>query len=483
MIYAYAALLSGIPFANGAPNLTVDIPALTEMAQGAQGARSRARTSRPGQTMMKTIIAPGLRARMLGLHGWFSTNILGNRDGEVLDDPGSFRTKEVSKTSVLDAILQPELYPELYGDYFHKVRIEYYPPRGDAKEGWDNIDIFGWLGQPMQIKIDFLCRDSILAAPIVLDLILFLDLAQRAGLSGIQEWLSFYFKSPMSRPDLKPRARPLHPAPEADQHAADPRRRGGPRPLGPRLLRRRRRRLGEPADAPPDVRSPRVSLLALRLIAVYGGSAAAVLWLAHRFVRPLSRRASRFSSPWRPCLLTGKALLDRRRSTPRSTSSTTASPSRRTARRRASERRRRRCCRTSPTRGSRGARPCATRSRTGTGRCGIASCWLARRFWRRSCRASSIPGTWIGFLLPLPQAWTFDMAFRFLVSLALRVPLLSRALVPHARVADRRLRLGLLGLPRLSGGTPAVSGDRALSAAPARPAAPRPGRRPRARPL
>jgi myo-inositol-1-phosphate synthase len=203
MIYAYAALASGVPFANGAPNLTVDIPALTEMARQ-RGVPIAGKDFKTGQTMMKTIIAPGLRARVLGLHGWFSTNILGNRDGEVLDDPGSFRTKEVSKTSVLDAILQPELYPELYGDYFHKVRIEYYPPRGDAKEGWDNIDIFGWLGQPMQIKIDFLCRDSILAAPIVLDLILFLDLAQRAGLSGIQEWLSFYFKSPMSRPDLRP---------------------------------------------------------------------------------------------------------------------------------------------------------------------------------------------------------------------------------------------------------------------------------------
>ncbi|MGE5278058.1 MAG: inositol-3-phosphate synthase [Acidobacteriota bacterium] len=203
MIYAYASLLSGIPFANGAPNLTVDIPALSEMAR-ARGVPIAGKDFKTGQTLMKTIIAPGLRARVLGLNGWFSTNILGNRDGEVLDDPGSFRTKEVSKTSVLDAILQPELYPELYGEYFHKVRIEYYPPRGDAKEGWDNIDIFGWLGQPMQIKIDFLCRDSILAAPIVLDLILFLDLAQRAGLSGIQEWLSFYFKSPMSRPDLRP---------------------------------------------------------------------------------------------------------------------------------------------------------------------------------------------------------------------------------------------------------------------------------------
>jgi myo-inositol-1-phosphate synthase len=203
MIYAYASIASGIPFANGAPNLTVDIPALTEMAKN-HHVPIAGKDFKTGQTMMKTIIAPGLRARMLGLNGWFSTNILGNRDGEVLDDPGSFRTKEVSKTSVLDAILQPELYPELYGDYFHKVRIEYYPPRGDAKEGWDNIDIFGLLGQTMQIKIDFLCRDSILAAPVVLDLVLFLDLAQRADLAGIQEWLSFYFKSPMSRPDLKP---------------------------------------------------------------------------------------------------------------------------------------------------------------------------------------------------------------------------------------------------------------------------------------
>ena len=203
MIYAYAAIASGVPYANGAPNLTVDIPALTEMARS-KGVPIAGKDFKTGQTLMKTIIAPGLKARMLGLQGWFSTNILGNRDGEVLDDPGSFRSKEVSKASVLDAILQPELYPDLYRDYFHKVRIEYYPPRGDAKEGWDNIDIVGWLGQPMQIKIDFLCRDSILAAPVVLDLLLFLDLAARAGLSGIQEWLSFYFKSPMSRPDLKP---------------------------------------------------------------------------------------------------------------------------------------------------------------------------------------------------------------------------------------------------------------------------------------
>jgi len=203
MIYAYAAITRGIPFANGAPNLTVDVPALTDLARR-NGVPIAGKDFKTGQTLMKTIIAPGLKARMLGLKGWFSTNILGNRDGEVLDDPGSFRTKEKSKVSVLNAILQPELYPDLYGDYFHKVRIEYYPPRGDAKEGWDNIDIVGWLGQPMQIKIDFLCRDSILAAPVVLDLILFLDLAKRAGLSGIQEWLSFYFKSPMARPDLKP---------------------------------------------------------------------------------------------------------------------------------------------------------------------------------------------------------------------------------------------------------------------------------------
>jgi myo-inositol-1-phosphate synthase len=203
MIYAYAALSLGVPFANGAPNLSADIPALVELA-----AQRRAPIAgsdfKTGQTLMKTVVAPGLKARMLGLRGWFSTNILGNRDGEVLDDAGSFRAKEVSKSGVLDAILQPDLYPDLYGSYYHKVRIEFYPPRGDAKEGWDNIDIVGWLGQPMQIKIDFLCRDSILAAPVVLDLVLFLDLAQRARLSGIQEWLSFYFKSPMSRPDLKP---------------------------------------------------------------------------------------------------------------------------------------------------------------------------------------------------------------------------------------------------------------------------------------
>lgn len=203
MIYAYASIRCGIPFANGAPNLAVDIPALIDFATK-QGVPIAGKDFKTGQTMMKTMIAPGLKARMLGIRGWFSTNILGNRDGEVLDDPGSFRNKEVSKGSVLDAILQPDLYPDLYGTCYHKIRIEYYPPRGDAKEGWDNIDIVGWLGQPMQIKVNFLCRDSILAAPVLLDLILFLDLAQRAKLSGIQEWLSFYFKSPMARADLKP---------------------------------------------------------------------------------------------------------------------------------------------------------------------------------------------------------------------------------------------------------------------------------------
>ncbi|OGW27254.1 MAG: inositol-3-phosphate synthase [Nitrospinae bacterium RIFCSPLOWO2_12_FULL_47_7] len=203
MIYAYAAIRMGVPYANGSPNLSGEIPALVELA-----ARNKTPVAgkdfKTGQTLMKTIVAPGLKARMLGLKGWFSSNILGNRDGEVLDDPGSFRAKEVTKSSVLGSIFQDELYPELYGDYYHKVRIEYYPPRGDAKEGWDNIDITGWLGQPMQLKINFLCRDSILAAPVALDLILFLDLAQRAGMSGIQEWLSFYFKEPVCRPDLKP---------------------------------------------------------------------------------------------------------------------------------------------------------------------------------------------------------------------------------------------------------------------------------------
>jgi myo-inositol-1-phosphate synthase len=201
MIYAYAALSEGIPFANGAPNLTVDIPAMHELARK-NSAPICGKDFKTGQTLMKTVLAPGLKARMLGLHGWFSTNILGNRDGEVLDDPASFKTKEESKLSVLEQILQPELYPELYKNFYHKVRINYYPPRGDNKEGWDNIDIFGWLGYPMQIKVDFLCRDSILAAPLVLDLALFFDLAGRAGLSGIQEWLSFYFKSPHTAPGL-----------------------------------------------------------------------------------------------------------------------------------------------------------------------------------------------------------------------------------------------------------------------------------------
>ena len=203
MIYAYAALKLGIPFANGAPNLTVDIPAFSQLAEANQ-VPVCGKDFKTGQTLMKTILAPGLKARLLGLSGWFSTNILGNRDGEVLDDPGSFKTKEESKLSVLEHILQPDLYPKLYGDFYHKVRINYYPPRKDNKEGWDNIDIVGWLGYPMQIKVNFLCRDSILAAPLVLDLVLFLDLAKRSGMAGIQEWLSFYFKSPMTLPELYP---------------------------------------------------------------------------------------------------------------------------------------------------------------------------------------------------------------------------------------------------------------------------------------
>jgi myo-inositol-1-phosphate synthase len=203
MIYAWAALKEGVPYANGAPNLSADIPALRELAD-ANGVPIAGKDFKTGQTLMKTILAPGLKARMLGLRGWFSTNILGNRDGEVLDDPESFKTKEESKLGVLQHILQPDLYPELYGDIYHKVRINYYPPRGDNKEGWDNLDIYGWMGYGMQIKIDFLCRDSILAAPIVLDLALFMDLAHRAGLSGVQEWLSFFFKSPMTLPELYP---------------------------------------------------------------------------------------------------------------------------------------------------------------------------------------------------------------------------------------------------------------------------------------
>ena len=206
MIYAYAALSEGVPFANGAPNLTVDLPVMLDLSKK-NHAPIAGKDFKTGQTLIKTILAPGFKARMLGLHGWFSTNILGNRDGEVLEDPGSFKTKEESKLSVLDHILQPELYPKLYGNIHHKVRINYYPPRGDNKEGWDNIDIFGWLGYPMQIKVDFLCRDSILAAPLVLDLVLFLDLAKRCpelASLGIQEWLSFYLKSPMTAPGLYP---------------------------------------------------------------------------------------------------------------------------------------------------------------------------------------------------------------------------------------------------------------------------------------
>jgi len=203
MIYAWASLMEGVPFANGAPNLTVDIPVMLELAEQ-KSVPISGKDFKTGQTLLKTVIAPMLKARMLGLEGWYSTNILGNRDGEVLDDPESFKTKEESKLGVLDHILQPSMYPDLYGNIYHKVRINYYPPRRDNKEGWDNIDFFGWLGYPMQIKIDFLCRDSILAAPIVLDLALFMDLAHRAGMVGIQEWLSFYFKSPMAAPGLDP---------------------------------------------------------------------------------------------------------------------------------------------------------------------------------------------------------------------------------------------------------------------------------------
>ena len=203
MLYAWAALMEGVPFANGAPNLTVDVPAMERLAADRR-VPIGGKDFKTGQTMVKTVLSPMFKARMLGVSGWYSTNILGNRDGEVLDDPESFKTKEESKLGVLEYILQPKLYPELYGNLFHKVRINYYPPRGDNKEGWDNIDIFGWCGYPMQIKVDFLCRDSILAAPLVLDLTLFFDLAQRAGMAGIQEWLSFYFKSPQAAPVLYP---------------------------------------------------------------------------------------------------------------------------------------------------------------------------------------------------------------------------------------------------------------------------------------
>ena len=203
MIYAYAALSEGVPFGNGAPNLTIDIPAMVELAQKKEVPIS-GKDFKTGQTLMKTVLAPAFKARLLGVAGWFSTNILGNRDGEVLDEPMSFKSKEVSKLGALEYILQPELYPDLYKEFYHKVRINYYPPRGDNKEGWDNIDIFGWLGYPMQVKVDFLCRDSILAAPLVLDLALFMDLAARAKMSGIQEWLSFYYKSPMVAAGLYP---------------------------------------------------------------------------------------------------------------------------------------------------------------------------------------------------------------------------------------------------------------------------------------
>jgi myo-inositol-1-phosphate synthase len=203
MLYAWACIKEGVPFANGAPNLTFDFPAGFALAKK-HNVPFCGKDFKTGQTLMKTILAPGLKARLLGLSGWFSTNILGNRDGEILDDPESFKTKEVSKLGVLEEILQPEKHPELYGNVYHKVRINYYPPRGDAKEGWDNIDIFGWLNYPMQIKVDFLCRDSILAAPLVLDLALFLDLAGRAGFRGVQEWLSFYFKCPVVSPELYP---------------------------------------------------------------------------------------------------------------------------------------------------------------------------------------------------------------------------------------------------------------------------------------
>ena len=203
MLYAYAAILEGVPFANGAPNLAVDTPVLRQLATERKVAIS-GKDFKTGQTLMKTVLAPMLKARVLGLSGWYSTNILGNRDGEVLDDPDNFKTKEESKLGVLEDILQPSLFPELYGNVYHSVKINYYPPRGDNKEGWDNIDIFGWLGYPMQIKVNFLCRDSILAAPLALDLVLFMDLAQRAGLGGIQEWLSFYYKSPQVAPGLQP---------------------------------------------------------------------------------------------------------------------------------------------------------------------------------------------------------------------------------------------------------------------------------------
>ena len=235
MVYAYAAIKEGIPYANGAPNLSADVPAMLALAADTKSPLA-GKDLKTGQTLIKTIIAPGLKARLIGVKGWYSTNILGNRDGEVLDDPESFKAKEETKKSVLDYIFQPKLYPGLYDDVTHVVRINYYPPRGDNKEGWDNIDIFGWLGYPMQLKINFLCRDSILAAPIVLDTALFLDLAKRAGMSGIQEWLSFYFKSPMHAPGSI-RARSLHSVDEAEEHAASSQRRGAHHAPWPGVLR------------------------------------------------------------------------------------------------------------------------------------------------------------------------------------------------------------------------------------------------------
>ena len=238
MIYAYAALKSGVPFANGAPNLTVDIPALTELANQ-NGMPICGKDFKTGQTLMKTILAPGLKSRMLGLDGWYSTNILGNRDGEVLDDPENFKSKEVSKLSVLEHIFQPETYPDLYGNFSHVVRINYYPPRGDNKEGWDNIDIFGWLGYKMQIKIDFLCRDSILAAPLALDLALFMDLAQRAKMKGRPGMAVVLFQSAADRSGPVSRARSFYSAHEAQKHAAAPAGRGIDHAFGIGILRLR----------------------------------------------------------------------------------------------------------------------------------------------------------------------------------------------------------------------------------------------------
>ena len=234
MLYAWAALMEGVPFANGAPNLTCDIGAITQLAKD-KALPIGGKDFKTGQTMIKTVLAPMFKARMLGVAGWYSTNILGNRDGEVLDDPESFKTKEESKLGVLEFILQPKLYPELYGNLFHKVRINYYPPRGDNKEGWDNIDIFGWCGYPMQIKVDFLCRDSILAAPLVLDLALFFDLAQRAGMSGRAGVALVLLQEPADHARPLSRARPVHPAHQAQEHAAMDDGRAGHHPSRPGL--------------------------------------------------------------------------------------------------------------------------------------------------------------------------------------------------------------------------------------------------------